>query len=141
MPPPLVVLDTNVATAAAMGWPGSVNNRVIDQVAAGSVRPAVSGDYMDELTRTMGKPYVERHASVGRAVYIALTLAYMGKAHVPPRHDWPSISDRKDWWVLDLAFESGADHIVTWNTRHLAPARSLGFDVLDPPGLLASLLV
>ena len=85
------------------------------------------------------------HASVGRAVYVTLILAYMGRPYLPPHYSpaplrfWPSITDRKDWWLLDLAFESGADHIVTWNTRHLAPAGSLGFDVLEPPELLAML--
>lgn len=122
-----------------MGRSGSANDRLINAIAAGSVRPALSGDYMNESVRTMSKPYVEMHASVGRAVYVALTLAYMGRPYLPPRYDWPSITDRKDWWLLDFAFESGAEHIVTWNIRHLAPAGSLGFDVLEPPELLAML--
>lgn len=140
MPPPLIVLDTNVVTAAAMGRRSGVNSRIIDEVATGGVRLALSDDYMRELVSTMSKPRVEELASVGRAVRIALVLAYMGRMYRPRRHDWPSIPDRKDWWLLDLAFESGADHIVTWNTDHLGPARALGFDVLEPPNFLAGLL-
>lgn len=139
MSPPLIVLDTNVVTAATMGSPHSANSRIVDELATGSVLLALSDDYMDELVRTMSKPRVEEHASVGRAVHIALVLAYMGRAYRPPKHDWPSIHDRKDWWLLDLALESGADHIVTWNMDHLSPARALGFDVLEPPALLALL--
>ncbi len=63
----------------------------------------------------------------------------MGRSYRPRKHDWPSIPDRNDWWILDLALESGADHIVTWDMNHLAPARTLGFDVLEPPNFLALL--
>lgn len=139
MYPPLIVLDTNVVTAAAMGSPHSVNSRIIDQVATGGVRLALSDDYMGELVMTMSKPRVEEKASVGRAVHIALVLAHMGSPYRPRKHEWPSIPDFKDWWMLDLALESGADHIVTWDTRHLAPAGPLGFDVLKPPDFLARL--
>ncbi len=141
MAPPLIVLDTNVVTAAAMGSPRSANSRIIDEVATGGVRLALSDDYMGELVLTMSKPRVEENASVGRAVHIALVLAYMGKSYRPRKYDWPSIPDHKDWWMLDLALESGADHIVTWDTRHLTPAGALGFDVLDPPSFLAGLPV
>lgn len=139
MAPPLIVLDTNVVTAAAMGSLHSANSRIIDEVQTGSVRLALSDDYLTELVSTMSKPRVEENASVGRAVYIALVLAHMGRTYRPRKHDWPSIPDHKDWWMLDLAFGSGADHIVTWDTRHLAPARALGFDVLDPPAFLSLL--
>ena len=133
------MLDTNVVTAALMGRPHSSNSRIIGEIHAGSVGLALSNDYMDEMVRTMSTPRVEAHASVGRSVGIALVLAYMGTAYRPRKHDWPSIPDRKDWWLLDLALQSEADHIVTWDTRHLAPARTLGFDVLDPPAFLTGL--
>lgn len=122
-----------------MGWAGSTNNRMLHMIHTGDVRPALSNDYLDELVRTMGKPYVEEHASVGRAVSAALNLVFMCKFYHPHKHDWPSITDEKDWWILDLAFESGADHIVTWNMNHLAPARTLGFDVITPPELFIQL--
>ena len=137
--PPLIVLDTNVVTAAVLGSPGSTNSRIIDQIHAGSVGLALSDDYFDEMVRTMSTPRVEALAIVGRAFHIALVLAYMGRPHRPRKRIWPNIPDRKDWWILDLAFESSADHIVTWNMGHLAPARDLGFDVLDPPAFLAGL--
>lgn len=121
---PLIVLDTSV---------------VVDAVAVGTVRLALSDDYLDEMGRTMGKPYLEENVGVGKAFRIALILAYMGAGHRPVRHDWPSIQDSRDWWLLDLAFESGANAIVTWNERHLGPARSLGFEVLTPPQFLGTL--
>ena len=131
------MLDTNVVTAAALGSPLSANSLIINEVASGGVRLALSDDYMGEMVLTMSKPHVEENASVGRAFHIALALAYMGRSYRPRKHDWPSIPDPKDWWLLDLALESDADHIVTWDTRHLARARALGFDVLEPPAFLA----
>lgn len=137
--PPLIVLDTGVVVAATLGSPDASSARVIDAVAAGDARLAFSDDYLEETSRTMGKPYLEGHAGVGMAFRVALVLAYMGKDHRPVRHEWPGIPDREDWWLLDLAFESGADFIVTWNDGHLGPARSLGFEVLAPPELLREL--
>ncbi len=128
-----------MAVTAAMGSPTASSARLVDAVATGGVRLALSDDYMDEMTRTMAKPYLEQNASVGRVFRIALTLAYMGVYYHPFRYDWPSIPHHADWWLLDLAFGSGADSIVTWNMRHLEPARSLGFEVLTPPELLARL--
>lgn len=133
------MLDTSVVAGAALGSPDAANAAVVDAVHTGRARLALSDDYLDEMVRTMGKPYLEKNASVGRAFRIALILAYMGRAYRPVRHDWPSIPDRKDWWLLDLAFESAADGIVTWNVRDLGPARSLGFEVLTPPELLHEL--
>lgn len=136
---PLIVLDTNVVLSATLGSPDASSARVIDAVATGDVRLALSDDYLEEMSRTMGKPYLEGHASVGMAFRVALVLAYTGESHRPVRHEWSGIPDREDWWLLDLAFESGADAIVTWNTRHLGPARSLGFEVSTPSEFQRSL--
>lgn len=136
---PLIVLDTSVVAAAALGSPDASSAAVVDAVAAGDVRLALSDDYLDEMGRTMGKPYLEENASVGRAFRIALVLAYMGRSYRPARHEWPSIPDREDWWLLDLAFEAGADAVVTWNTRDIGPGRSLGFTVQTPPRFLEDL--
>ncbi len=128
-----------MVVAAALGSPEASSAAVVDAVATGDARLALSDDYLDEMGRTMGKPYLEENASVGRAFRTALVLAYMGRSYRPNRHEWPSIPDRADWWLLDLAFESGADSIVTWNTRHLGPGRSLGFEVLTPTESLRTL--
>jgi predicted nucleic acid-binding protein len=48
--------------------------------------------------------------------------------------------DEKDWWVLDLAYDSAADHIVTNDGHFLDRAERLrvyGFDVLTPEQLRA----
>lgn len=128
-----------MVTAAVLGWADSVNNRIISMILVGEVQPAISNDYTDELIRTMSKPYVEAHTSIGRAVEVCVNVVFMGKHFHPRRYDWPIISDRDDWWVVDLAFDAGVNRIVTWNIDHLAPARALGFDVITPPELLSTL--
>lgn len=139
MPPPLIVLDTSVVARAVLGSPDAASAAVVDAVETGTVRLALSDDYLQELVRVMEKPYLRRNADADKAFRIAFALGYMGASYRPTRHDWPSIPDSKDWWLLDLAFESGADAIVTWDTRHLGPARPLGFEVLTPSEFLGTL--
>jgi predicted nucleic acid-binding protein len=67
----------------------------------------------------------------------------MGDLYRPRRYDWPSLRDPNDRWVLDLAFESGADFVVTWDPDLLEYTRDRGvphgFDVLTPSRLLRGL--
>lgn len=105
--------------------------------ATGGVRLALSDDFLSELTRKVQDPNVEgRIESVGLAFEIALDLAFMGYHHHPRRYPWRALRDPNDRWVLDLAFDSGADYIVTWDRDLLDDAPPLGFEVRLPPQLL-----
>ncbi|HEV7405042.1 MAG TPA: putative toxin-antitoxin system toxin component, PIN family [Chthoniobacteraceae bacterium] len=54
--------------------------------------------------------------------------------------EWrPILHDPDDEPLVQLAVESRAKRIVTHNTRHLAPARALGVDVLRPREFAAML--
>lgn len=88
----------------------------------------------------MSKPSVRsRIERPGRAFGIALDLGVMGFFHRPRRLDWPSVSDPEDWWMPDLAFDSGAAAIVTWD-RHLRDAEMpFAVEVMTPPELLERL--
>ncbi|MBI2927794.1 MAG: PIN domain-containing protein [Verrucomicrobia bacterium] len=52
---------------------------------------------------------------------------------------WPILSDPDDEPLVQLACESAANRIVTHNVRHLAPAASVGIEVLKPGQFLATL--
>lgn len=54
-----------MVVAAALGSPEASSAAVVDAVATGDARLALSDDYLDEMGRTMGKPYLEENASVG----------------------------------------------------------------------------
>jgi predicted nucleic acid-binding protein len=56
----------------------------------------------------------------------------MGRHHHPQRHDWPSVPDPIDYWMLDLALAAEADFIVTWD-QHL-----LGREIPLPVGTVTS---
>lgn len=119
-----MVLDTNVILAAAIGWDSGDAAKVIRETSTGGLRPASSDASLTELLRTVRYPVVEARIAArgaGRAFGIALEISYAAEHYLPRRYDWPSIKDRKDHWLLDLAFESAADHIVTWD-GHLDPA-------------------
>lgn len=134
------MLDTAVVVAALLGRPGSANARVIEEVATAGVRLALSDDFLSELTRKVQDPNVEgKIGSAGRAFEIALDLGFMGYHHRPRRYPWRALRDPNDRWILDLAFDSGADFIVTWDGDLIEDAPPLGFEVLTPPLLLAEL--
>jgi len=58
----------------------------------------------------------------------------------PLQPGWnPILADPDDEPLVQLALESSANRIVTHNTRHLAPATSLGIEVLKPGAFLATI--
>jgi putative PIN family toxin of toxin-antitoxin system len=130
--------------AAVKGHPEASSARVIREVATGGLRLALSDAFLSEVAHVMKDPEVDRSiGSAGRAFEIALDLGVMGVLYRPRRYDWPSLRDSNDWWLLDLAFEAGADFIVTWDPDLLDYASDRGephgFDVLTPPRLLQKL--
>jgi len=103
----------------------------------GEVRLAVSDAFLAETTRVLREPRIEsRIGSAGRAFEVALDLALMGKFHRPRRHDWPSVPDPRDYWMLDLAFAAEADFIVTWDSHLLDHEIPLPVEVVTPARFL-----
>lgn len=140
MPAPLIVVDTTVFVNAATSRPGSLAKRVVEAIQTEEARLAVSDAALDELKGIMYRPSVEPYVRrPGWAFEIGLVPGFMGRHHHPGVYDWPSLSDRKDWWVLDPAFASGADFIITWDGDLLDLDPSLGFEVIQPPELLRRL--
>lgn len=55
-------------------------------------------------------------------------------------HEWqPILRDPDDEPLVQLTVESGADCLVSHNTRDLAPAVALGVELLQPRDFLAKL--
>jgi putative PIN family toxin of toxin-antitoxin system len=137
VPPPLVVLDTMVVMSALMGDPNASSYRGCAALATGEIRLAISDDFLSELNRVVSYPEVE--SRIVRSAYafrIGLDIGYMGIMHRVRRLDWPSIMDRNDGWVLDLAWAARADCIVT-RDPHLTDAElPFPVEVLEPHQLL-----
>lgn len=110
---------------------------MLDAVATGDVRMAISDDQLSELVRVVG--YEELEARIGRPVRafeVALDLGTMGLMYHPRRLDWPSLRDTKDGWIFDLAHTSRADYIVTYDEDVHDAALKLGFEAISPEELL-----
>jgi putative PIN family toxin of toxin-antitoxin system len=129
-----------VVLAALLGDREGPSAAVMDAVATGDVRLAVSDDQLRELVTVMGYEGVEDAlARPVRAFEVALDIGTMGFMYHPRRLDWPSLRDPKDGWVFDLAHSSGADFIVSYDRAVRDAADELGFVALPPEDLLAVL--
>lgn len=137
--PLLVVLDTMVIVGAITGREGTINDLILRAVATGGLRLAVSDAGLAELVRVMGYEHVKaRSKDPQRAVAVALDIGIAATLYLPQRLDWPTVPDPKDGWLLDLAYESSAAHVVTDDPHLLehGPAlKKMGFSILAPPQL------
>jgi putative PIN family toxin of toxin-antitoxin system len=137
---PLIVVDTMVVLAAMLGDREGPSAAVVDAVATGDVRLAVSNDQLRELVTVMGYEGVEDAlARPVRAFEVALDIGTMGFMYHPRRLDWPSLRDPKDGWVFDSAYSSGADFKVSYDRAVRDAADELGFVALPPEDLLTIL--
>lgn len=110
---------------------------VLDAVATGDVRLALSDDQLSEVVRVLGYEDIESMIqSPVRAFEIALDLGTMGFMYHPRRLDWPSLSDPDDGWIFDLAYSSGADYIVSYDHAVRDASDTLGFVGVLPEELL-----
>jgi predicted nucleic acid-binding protein len=106
----------------------------------GSVRPALSDASLKELTEVVER--LDRRGqivSASRAFKTAMDLWSHGTLYHPTRIDWPTVVDRKDHWVLDLAWVAQADFIVSLDEHLTAPTMPFPVEVLEPDQLVARL--
>ncbi len=126
-----------VVVGGIMGRREGARAQVLDAVATGDIRLAISDDQLSELVRVMG--YEDVEAGIGqpvRAFEVGLDLGGMGTMYHPRRLDWPSLRDPRDGWIFDLAYDAGADYIVSFDRAVCDAARALGFEPLTPEELL-----
>lgn len=126
-----------VVVSSIIGKPEGADAAVVDAVATGEVRLAISDDQLSELVRVIGYGGVESQIEHSvRAFEVALDLGTMGFMHHPRRLDWPSLKDQNDGWIFDLAYTSNADYIVSYDSAVHEAANELGFESLLPEELL-----
>ncbi len=111
---PLIVLDTQVIISALIGSEEASSYRIVRAAGTGEVRLALSDAFLVELVRTVRRRYEQGLiVNAARAFEVALDLGLMGELYTPAGHEWPSIPDPGDYWIPDLAWESGADFVVS----------------------------
>lgn len=139
MPSP-VVLDAGVVIGALTGRESSHSSQLVDGACRGLFPFAASADFFDELYRVVGYPDVERFIwSAGRAVRTVMDLLGMGLVFAPTRHPWPTVTDEKDHWMLDLAWEAEAPYIVSEDSHMTKPAMPFAVQVVSPEAMLEKL--
>lgn len=112
-----VVVDTNTLASGSLGKSGSPVTGVVDAWRAGTFVLVVSPDILDELSRTLAKPYFTEHLTpddiaaffdllhiAAELVTVAGTLA--GIATHP-----------EDDRILEAAITARADYLVTGDTK------------------------
>ncbi len=137
---PLIVLDTMIVVSAIIGHRRATDARVLEAIETGMIRLALSDAGLRELQEVIARPFLTEHIpDIGRVFRVAMVLGLMGQLYRPERFDWTTLTDEKDWWLLDLAFCSNADCIVTRDLKVLRAANKLGFRAVEPPVFLENL--
>ena len=134
---PLCVIDTMIVVSGMIGKPNGSDAKILSLIETGQLRLVLSDAGLLEFADVISRDFVKQHFPLPARVFrVGLTLGMMGMLHRPERFDWTSLSDPKDWWLLDLAFSAEADYIVTRDKKVLVAANSLGFSAVTPPQLL-----
>lgn len=133
MTPPRLILDTNVLLSGLMGRPGTLAHRLYKQFERGEVRLAFSASLLSEIQDVVGYPGIlARGMSPSLAFKLARDLYELGEYYPQvERYDWPSLPDRKDWFLLDLLYTSAASALLTQDGRLREAGRKLGLPVMN----------
>ncbi len=130
------VLDTNGLVAGLRRKRGTAA-AILDLVERRIVQPAVPVALVLEHEAVLKRPGMV--PAFNRAEINLLRDQFISRAiPLPKTVRWrPFLSDPADDLLVEPAFSPRASYLVTANERHLAPARSLGVQVLSPGQFLA----
>lgn len=133
MPPPLVVLDTNVLVSAIRSRRGA-SFRVLEQLGSGRYEIAVSVplvlEYEDAMVRQRGSLPAE---AVGDVIDYICRIARPQQIFYLWR---PLLRDPKDDMVAEVAVAAGAEAVVTHNLRDFAALKPFGIRIERPQDFL-----
>jgi putative PIN family toxin of toxin-antitoxin system len=136
--PPRTVMDTNVLYAAFRSRLGA-SFELFRRLREGEWVVVVSNHLVHEYEEILKASAVELKLSP-EDVDELLNAICARAEEWPLQPGWnPILSDPDDEPLVQLAFESAANRIVTHNVRHLAPAAGLGIELLKPREFLAIL--
>lgn len=138
---PRLILDANVLLNAITAPPASILGRLNLRFRRGEIRVVVSESLLSEFLLILEYPRIKERFTLTAADGFATArdLLLLGEYVAPvPRWDWPSLSDPKDWFLLDLLFESRATALVTQDAAVLRAGATLELPVLHPRDLRAA---
>jgi putative PIN family toxin of toxin-antitoxin system len=137
-PVPRLILDINVLLNGLSGSQSSVNRKIYQAFLRGHVGVVVSESWLCELERVLDYPAIQRLGiSAGTSARAMRDMLQLGECIAPvPMFDWVSVHDRKDWYLLDLLFESAASGLVTQDKLLLQAGKRLRMPIFHPRDLL-----
>jgi putative PIN family toxin of toxin-antitoxin system len=126
-----VVLDTNILASGAISAAGTVS-RIIDAWRSGQFRLIVSAPILEELERTLQKPYFRRYLTEKQCSRFLKLL--QRRATVSPItvsvHE--IATHQEDDVILATAVSAKADYLVTGDSRLEQVGRYRGVVILSP---------
>jgi predicted nucleic acid-binding protein len=132
------VMDTNVLYAALRSRLGA-SFALFDKLRHGEWAAVISNHLVHEYEELLKARATELGLSLGD-VDVVLDNLCASAEEWQLQAGWnPILSDPDDEPLAQLANESGANCIITHNTRHLAAAIDVGIEVLKPREFLARL--
>jgi putative PIN family toxin of toxin-antitoxin system len=131
---PLAVLDTSVLIAALTTRDEDAESRrVVRAAGTGAIRLALSDELLREAVELVRRK--DRHGqihSASLAFEACMDLWSHGALYHPFRLDWPSITDKEDYWVLDFAWATKVDYVVSLDPHLTTVTLPMQIEVLEP---------
>ncbi len=131
---PRIIPDVNVILNGAVGKPNSVNRRVYEAFQRGLMKFIVSENWLLEFERVVGYEKVQAFGITPPVVAKTMReILLLGEYIAPvPRLDHTDMSDKKDWYLLDLLVEANADALITQDSKLLAYGRKYDLLIFHP---------
>jgi len=129
-----VVFDTNVLVSVLIkhGKPRELWNEVI----AGKVRLSTSEELLEEFNEVIFRPQFKRYLKKSRIAKFQRTLIQTAKI-IRVKNRFPQVTkDPDDNMVLELAYSSRADYIVSGDKHLLSLERFKGIRILTVDEML-----
>lgn len=132
-----LILDTQCLLSALSGYHQNKNTPLAllwAQFRRREVILVFSEASLSEVQRVLDYPSITRlKITSGQAFAAASQLLMLGEYHAPvPTYSWPSLADRKDWFLLDLLYHSGADALISRDKRVVQAGTTLGLPIRQP---------
>lgn len=137
-PSPRVVVDTNVVVSGLRSRRG-VAHRLLERLGTGAFEHCISVGLLFEYEAALKRPGVGIRLSRARLDDILDFLAASGSRQ-QIHYLWrPTLRDRSDDLVLEVAVAGRCDAIVTFNARDFSGAERFGVRALTPREFLTDL--
>ena len=130
-----LVLDTNVLLSA-LAFPGSKPDQVLHRVRRGEVNLFLSPFILTELERVLREKFRFSKRQTDDRV---TTIRRMATMVEPVERIALVVAKDDDNRILECALAARADYLVTGDTKHLLPLRSIGTTLILTPAAFLEL--